>query len=1097
MKIKRLFFLLLFFLSFIFFTSAQKISLNFTDVKLESVLHSISKKTGYTFAYSHPFINIDSSVTIKIKRVEIDEALRELFANTDICFEINGKKIFLSRKEAPTQAPKSDIITIIGIVSDEDGVALPYASIIENGTTNGTITDSKGYYSLDVNKSSKISVSFLGYLTQQIEVNGEKIINVTLKTNVHALNEVIVTALGIKKEEQSLSYSVDKLSTFDLNTVKDINMINSLAGKTTGIQINRSSSGLGASSKVQIRGGRSISGNNQPLYVIDGIPIINISGTDQIKTSIGGIADAGNRDSGDGISNLNPEDIESMTILKGAAASALYGSRAANGVVVITTKRGNEGKPTIRFSSAVQASVPVSLPEFQNNYGRGEGTNDSWGSEIDSPSFNNLHDFYRTGVHAFTTLSLTAGSNRSQSYFSYGNTKAKGIVEKNELSRHNISVREIVKFYEGRLTMDANINIIYQKIANRLPPGGYYMNPLVGLYTFPRGMNLSKYKTNFETYNSNRNLFTQNWYTKIDDFEQNPYWLLNRAQSMDKRLRTIASISGIYKPSDWFSLQARANMDFIIDKYRQEMYASTSVGLAGDNGRLIDHRSENTLIYADLIAFLKKSYNNYTFTFDIGGSLSDYKENPLRLDSKSASLYFPNVFTISNIKINSSSYIDESSSEELSLSAFMSMQIAYLDKLYLNVTARNEWSSTLAFTKSAKTGFFYPSIGISWLLNNTFVLPDWIYSAKIRTSWSKVGNGLIPYSSRPEAKIMAGGEFLSTHIAPYDDLKPEMSSSLEFGFDWSFFNQRLNFDFTAYNTNTRNQLFMVQSSAGAEYKYYYVNAGNIQNRGLEMSLKAIPVLRKDFKWSAGINFSTNKNTVIELYEKIPVFYFGDEGFSSSYSMELREGASFGDIYGKVFDRDNYGNIIYEDGLPRVKEGTNYTKVGNCNPDFMSSLTNMFVYKNFSLYFLLDARFGGKILSQTQAELDARGVSQNTGLARDNAYVELEGVRISDIEAFYKLVGSRSGVTEYYMYDATNVRLREISLSYTIPEKIIGKTGFLNNIQFSVVGQNLFFLYKKAPFDPDAVLSTANDNQGIDVFGLPLTRNFGFNLKITF
>ena len=388
-------------------------------------------------------------------------------------------------------------------------------------------------------------------------------------------------------------------------------------------------------------------------------------------------------------------------------------------------------------------------------------------------------------------------------------------------------------------------------------------------------------------------------------------------------------------------------------------------------------------------------------------------------------------------------------------------------------------------------------------MNEVLGLPEWVDLGKIRGAWSKVGNGLPRYRSNPLNSVGKGGVISFNSTAPFDELKPEMTTSMEFGTEWRFFGSRLELDLTYYQTHTKNQLFSLSAPSGSKYSTYYVNAGDIKNEGVEVVLGGTPVLTNDFRWKTSVNFSTNKNKIVKLHEDLKEMIYGPTSFSSSYAMKLIKGGSIGDIYGKAFVRDDAGNIVYETegdnkGLPLVEGDGNTVKVGNANPVFMMGWDHTFSYKGFSLYFLLDWRYGGKVLSQTQAEMDLYGVSEITADARDRGYVMLEGQQIDNVKGFYKnVVGGRAGVTEYYMYDATNLRLREVSLSYNFSKKWIQKTKVLKDVQLSFVARNLCFLYKKAPFDPDLVLSTGNDNQGIEVFGMPTTRSLGFTLKCEF
>ena len=552
------------------------------------------------------------------------------------------------------------------------------------------------------------------------------------------------------------------------------------------------------------------------------------------------------------------------------------------------------------------------------------------------------------------------------------------------------------------------------------------------------------------------------------------------------------------------TIQARGNVDYLADKLRQKFYASTAPALCGANGRYIEMDYQETLVYGDVMMMGKKKWDDFTLDMAIGGSINDKNVNSIRYDSKNASLKYANVFNLANIIMNGSSSIDQKIDARRQLqSVFGTAQLGYREGIFLDLTARNDWSSTLAYTRHEKIGFFYPSVGISFLIGKWIELPEWISLAKIRGTYSKVGNDIPLFITNSVSHITAGGEIQANDAAPFEEMEPEMTRSTEIGMEWKFLQHRLGVNFTYYRTNTHNQFFKLPALAGDKYAYRYVNAGDIQNRGWEMTVEATPILTSDFTWKTSLNFSSNKNKILELHEQLKEFAYGPTSFSSSYAMKLVKGGSIGDIYGKAFVRDNEGNILYETegeykGLPQVKGDGNTVKVGNANPVFMMGWNHTFSYRGFSLYFLLDWRYGGEILSQTQAEMDLYGVSEVTAQARDRGYIMLEGNRIDNVKGFYKnVVGGRAGVTEYYMYDATNLRLREVSLSYDFPKKWMQRTNVLKSLQLSFVARNLCFLYKKAPFDPDLVLSTGNDNQGIEVFGMPTTRSLGFTVKCEF
>lgn len=997
----------------------------------------------------------------------------------------------------------ADNSTVRGRVVDVSGEPLIGATIREKGGTRGTVTDIEGNFILSVPDSAVLQVSFVGYESIEVSVGGRKTLEIQLRENTVMLDNVIITALGLEKKEASLAYSIQKVKGEELTRMKEVNMITALAGKAAGVQINKNSSGIGGSAKVSLRGIRSASGDNQPLYVIDGVPMLNI-GTEQAYSAIGGTANAGNRDGGDGISNLNPEDVESISILKGAPAAALYGSQAANGVILITTKKGNTaGQRNIYFSTGLTFDKAFSLPKMQNCYGVSDVV-DSWGEKAYLPTSNELNDFFRTGLTSITSVSVNYGNEKIQTYFSYANTTGRGIVDKNQLTKHNINLRETAVMFNQRLKLDGNVNVMRQIVKNKPVSGGFYMNPLVGLYRFPRGEDLSYYKDNYEIYDPERKLGIQNWHTFTEDFEQNPYWIQNRIQSKETRMRSIISLSANLRINSWLTVQARGSVDYISDKMRQKFYASTAPALCGANGRYIEMDYQETLIYGDVMAMGKRKWEDFALDVAIGGSINDKNVNSTRYDSKNASLKYANVFNLANIVMNGSASIDQKIDSRRQLqSVFGTAQVGYQDKVFLDLTARNDWASTLAYTSHEKSGFFYPSAGLSFLIDKWIQLPEWISFAKLRGTYSKVGNDIPQFITNSVSHITAGGELQANDAAPFREMEPEMTHSVEVGTEWRFFQSRLGFNLTYYRTNTHNQFFKLPALAGDMYAYRYVNAGDIQNRGWELTVDATPVLTPDFTWKTSLNFSSNRNKIKELHEELKELVYGPSSFSSSYAMKLVKGGSIGDIYGKAFVRDVEGNIVYQTegdhkGLPAVEGEGNTIKVGNANPRFIMGWNHTFSYKGFSLYFLLDWRYGGKILSQTQAEMDLYGVSQVTALARDRGYVTLEGQQIDNVKGFYKnIVGGRAGVTEYYMYDATNLRLREVSLNYTFPKKWMQKTKVLKDLQLAFVARNLCFLYKKAPFDPDLVLSTGNDNQGIEVFGMPTTRSLGFTVKCEF
>ena len=1055
---------------------------------LGQVIKTVQSQSKYQFFYDDQSSNMPIE-NLNVKNVSLEQLLNTALKGKNLTYKIEDNIVYLSqasKQQDPVQASAKRQIS--GTVVDANGEALIGVNVSVKGTSTGAITDLEGKYTLTVNDpKAEIVFSYIGY-KQQVLPAKESILNVTMSEDTQMISEVVVTALGIKREKKMLGYAVQEIKGDQLNQTGDPSVTSALQGKVAGLQMNTAGTGLGGSTKITIRGNSSLSDNNQPLWIVDGVPFSDNSTSD--ASFYGGV------DRGGASLDINPDDIESMSILKGASAAALYGSQAANGVILITTKKGKAGVQRITYSSGLTVDHAISLPEFQNSYGAKAGS--SWGEKENVKDYDNAGNWFSNGVTAINSVSVMTGNEKLQTYFSYANTTAKGIVDSNKLRKHNLTLRESASLFNDRLKLDANANLMVQTIKNSPTSGGIYLNPLVDVYGFPRGQDLSEYATNFEKFDENRNMPVQSWFTTPSEWTQNPYWVKNRILNNNKRYRALASLTANLKATDWLNLQARGNVDYVSDKFDQKMYASTSPAIVGNNGRYVYADTQNFLIYGDVMAMFNKHFGDFSVNAALGGSINVQTENSLTLDSKTASLYKPNLFTVPNIVMNTSASAEQVIDRRRTIqSVFATAQVGWKDALFLDLTARNDWSSTLSHTNSVDKGFFYPSVGLSWVINESFKLPQWISFGKIRGSWAQVGNDLPIGITDLSDIIGAGGKLQAVDVYNRGDLKPEISNSIEFGLEWRLFNSRVDFDFTYYKTDTKNQLLKVPTSAGEDYAYRYINAGKIRNKGFEITLGATPVLTEDFRWKTTFNYSQNRNKVVELAPNYTSFVYGDPGFSMAYMMQIKEGGSLGDIYGNTFARDEQGKIKVSDEGKPISESGNKTYLGNCNPDFLLSWANTFTYKGFSLYFLIDMRKGGDVMSLTQATLDGRGVTKATAEARDRGYVEVDGTRFENVEGFYSVVGDRNGISERYMYSATNIRLRELSLSYSFPSTLLAKTKVFTGIDVSLVGRNLFFFYKDAPFDPDAILSVGNTNQGVDVFGMPTTRNIGFNVKFTF
>ena len=973
--------------------------------------------------------------------------------------------------------------SISGTITSTNGETLIGVTVQEKGTANGALSDLDGNYQLTVADGATVIFSYTGYAPYELTVGSESTYDVVLKEGVN-LDEVVVTALGISREKKSLTYASQEVSGDELTAVKDVNAINALTGKTAGIQINRSGSGVGGSTRIVLRGNKSLT-NNEPLIVIDGVPMNNSRQGDQANLFGGGI------DSGDGISNINPDDVESMTVLKGASAAALYGSQAANGVILITTKKGKAGRAKVNFSSSMITETAAYKPSLQYKYGQtSDGAEFSWGSEVNAP--NHVDDFFQTGVNWINALSISGGTENLQTYFSYSNTNAKGIMPTNTLNRHNFTLTESGKFYDGKVEVSGTVSLINQEVANR-PAGGLYFNPLTGLYFFPRGLDFNEYATNFEVYSSDRNFNVQNWVADRD-IQQNPYWILNRNLNNRTRNRVISSISTKFNFTDWLSLQLRGNVDKSIDEATQRIYATTQATLSDANGRYVLNNLETTQIYADAILSVNKQLNDdLSLNANLGTS---HRRNEFAsdvFDSFNANLRFANIFSLQNISQPNANFSQSLIRNKLN-AGFASVSLGYKSTYYLDATVRNDWSSALP-TQS----FLYSSIGASVVLSE-MMSTDAIDFAKLRVSYATVGNDVAAYvvNDRTDNHSISSVTGLNVNRVgpiPGTVLQPETSKSLEVGLDFRTLNNRLSADLAYYRTNTINQFIRISAPAGSGFSQYLVNAGNVQNSGIEAFISYDVVESSDFNWNMGLNFSRNRNEIITLHEALDngTFFINDAGVNS-YAMVIKEGSQFGDIYGRKFERDADGNIVVEGGAPKPADGA-LEYLGNPNPDFLAGLSNTLTYKGVTLKFLIDGRFGGQVMSVTEALLDEFGVSQRTADARDAGGVDVNGTML-DAEAYYTTIGGRSGITEAYMYDATNIRLRELSLGYSLPQDAVSGIG-LSSARISLVGRNLFFFRNDAPFDPDVTFATGVGFQGVDVFSLPSTRSLGFNLSIGF
>lgn len=1087
---------------------SQKITFSGKNISLVKVFTAIQQQSGLSIIYDTRMIKQSGNIDISVKDAPLENVLNECLKNHPLTYVIN-KGIIIIRKKTDT-SPVLPMETVTGRIVDEQGNPVLGATVFIKELKKGTQTNAKGEFTIPgiAAGTYTLGITFIGYESQEksITVAEETVtVQVVLKAAMERLQETVVSALGIRRSEKSLTYATQQVSGEDLTRVKSTNLMNSLNGKVAGLTISPSASGVGGSVKVILRGSRSANGNNQPLYVIDGVPITNSANANaQINDTYGG-----NPEGGDGISNLNPEDIASITMLQGASAAALYGSQAQNGVILITTKKGKAGKAQISYSSTFSVDEIAYKPKFQNSYGQtANGAIDSWGAKMTGSGHDNLKAYFQTGTNWTNAVNLSAGTETAQTYFSYANTHAKGVQPGNVLDRNNFNLRETAKFLNDKLTVDVNVNYISQKI-NNSPNLGLYLNPLTGLYLFPRSLDINKYKDGYLLEKETK-FARQNWHT-TDNLQQNPWWIENRVPTTSTRERFILIGSVKYEFTNWLNVQVRGNLDQTTDAYDQKRHSGTNALFnTNGNGYLVSSNQTLKQKYGDLIVnFTIPTQSRFKVNGLIGGSITDNITKGLTLKGD---LSTPDLFSAGNViaalggtSTNTTSNATAIAPNHSQLQAlFANANLSYQDWMYLTLTGRNDWSSNLAFTPNIS--YFYSSAGLSVILNQLFKLPATIDYAKVRGTYAEVGNTIPPYLTSVQNTQNTAGQLVFNTAAAFRTLKPERTKSIEAGADLRMIDNRLNFSFTYYKTNTENQYFPIQPITASLFSKGYVNAGNVQNTGVEVILGYDVFRDKQFTWNTSVNIAKNTNKVIDVDSKDGINSFVLTGNSgNNYESHLTTGGSYGDIFGYSLQRDAQGRVVLggkgtaaDPYAPQVNK--TFSLLGNPNPEFQAGWNNSFSYKNFNLSFLIDGKFGGQVLSLTQAIMDQNGVSDVTGHARDQGGVIVNGVdkegkavNIVDAQTWYKTIGGRDGITDQYIYSATVVRLREAAIGYTLPVS----NSVFKSVRLSLTGRNLVYFYKKAPFDPELTMSTGNGLSGIDIFNQPATRNIGLNLNVAF
>ncbi|MEG0646416.1 SusC/RagA family TonB-linked outer membrane protein [Bacteroides sp.] len=1102
----------------------QNVTLKFENTKFEDVLSAIKAQTGYSLVFSDQLLDVNRKVTIDVKALPLQQAFERLLTGTNVTADIRNRKVYFITKVAQEGGRKAATQTVAGTVADTNGEPVIGANVLVKGTTNGTITDIAGKFTLNgVKKGDILQVSFIGYTTLDMPYGGQSVGTIRLVEDAQTLNEVVVTALGIKREKKALGYAMQELKGDDLVASRETNITNALSGKVSGVQIIRSSNGPGASSKIQLRGSNSVTGLNQPLIVVDGIPMDNFTGATN-NDYWNPTADMGN-----GLSDINPEDIASISVLKGASAAALYGSRAGNGVILITTKTGkkNDGLG-ITVSSSISAETIFMTPHMQNSFGQGDlGVYDalkssSWGPKIEGQSYKkwdgstatmqayeNVDTYFKTGTNFTESVAFAQQYNNTSVYTSLTRMDDQSKIPGASLSRTNFMLRALSKFGKNdRWTLDAKTQYIKSNAENRPVSGTNSSNVFSTIYSLPRSMNVGDFS---EGRDIDKKMI---WYG--GGSQLNPYWASRYIYNQDVRDRFLLFASVKYAFTDWLNAEIKGGSDMYFTNYTSKTYAGSPLTDRGRYNIGQDRFYENNFSF--LISAQKDNLIGKWGSFaTFGGNLMMRQKN--KISSGPDELNVPDLFILGNTKK------ELRGSEEFNRkkinSLYGTLQVNYDGYLFLDATFRNDWSSALS---KKNRSFFYPSVSAAWVISDMLSkigkpLPVWFSFAKARASFAQVGNDMDAYQLYNTYTIdrdPEGNGTVSTKGTLYDEnVRSELISSWEAGLELRFFNNRLGFDITWYKSNARRQLLNLPKDPLSGYMNMKLNAGDIQNTGIELMLNARPIqTTSGFTWDLMVNFSKNTNKIIELTPDIKLYSLGGYDNVQVYATA---GGYYGEIWGTQFKRVTdekspyFGKqVLTKDGLPAGD--TEKVKLGNQQPDALLGISSTLTYKGWSFNFLIDSRIGGSIFSGTNHAMQSAGTAAATVQNGDRPNMTLDGVyrddngnyqenksSITSQQYWEAVTGSTGnlGIGEANIYSATNVRLRNLSLNYAFNKKMLAKTPF-QQLKLGVSCNNVWMIKSYLNgIDPESVYGTSTNATGFESGGSPTSRSYLFNITLGF
>lgn len=1035
-----------------------------------------------------------------------------------LCMSTGGEAFAASPEVNALRSVEQAKVTVKGIVLDENGEPIIGASVVDASGKNGTVTDANGNFTLEAPKGITLKISYLGYTPTTVAASGTTV-RVVMEPSNNDLNEVVVTALGIKREKKALGYAMQEVKTEGLTENKNFSVANMLQGKVAGVQISQSGTGLGGSTRIVMRGLNSLSGNNQPLWVVDGMPISDNSS--EQASQWGGFDYAG------AASEINPEDIESISVLKGANAAALYGSRAQNGAIVITTKKGKLNQPLrLEYNGTLDITKVYSPYDYQNEYGQGTGGNFdinskmSWGQKLDGTMVDNwrnvlygdanygkyaltpqkdyIKDFYKTGTNYTNTVTATAGGESLRGRFSFTDSRANDVVPNYSQNRQYFDLN--TEFTSKYLDIGAKINYMHEKSKNRPSQGEYGV--MIQLVKMPRGIRLSDLENPRGTGQYYYNAV--NWSGPSDNYA-NPYTLTDPANgNLMDRNRIIGQVNATLKFTDYLKLTGRVGVDWYNDQFKN---FNTLPDPTNTASQYVKSNNTNKEFNADLILYFDKTFGDYSINANLGTAVTNSRSDALA--GYSGLFATPNVITLAN---GLTQTVGESYAKKEIQSAFFSASLGYKNWAYLDVTGRNDWSSTLPETNRS---YFYPSVSLSAILSEVLKLPSWVDFWKVRGSWAQVGNDTNPYQLATYYYLWTSGdkndadgdklnpnivkEYMS-NVKALADLKPEKTNSAEVGTEAHFFGNRLSFDFTYYNTQTTNQILTIGLPGSSGYTSKHINAGKIKSHGVELMIGGTPIKTKDWQWDVNVNWGLNRTSCDYLDNEVSRYTLGSIRIGS---VVVNAGGGYGDIVGKAYKRDAQGRkIVDSNGLP---ESESDKVIGNMLPKWTGSVGTQLRWRDLTFSALVDVRHGGQFISNTDNYACQQGTSARTLYGRksgeqivvdgvtEDGQVNTKGV---NAETYWTSIAGSDGIAEEFLYSASYIKMREMSLGYILPAHWFANTP-IKYVKLSLVGRDLFYFHKAAPVNPEGAFSRSDYAQAFELASMPPTRSFGFSLNVKF